>query len=526
MKLSWNRTSLIGRELSAGVLGLAALAVGTVLLVLPVLADDAAESVSAARLSSVDGQVQISQGSQVLADQAVANTPLFEGTRVVTGDNGRAEIQLEDGSVARLSPNSSLTLKALQGQGGAGDAEIVLESGLGYFELQGAGQTGTVRIRFGDAVVTAGGFSVLRINLDNPPGELAVFSGNAHLENGNAAAADLHGGESVALSGADAANYVINESIEPDSWDSWNSDRDQVLSAEASSKTPATTGFADSNNPAWNDLDANGNWYNVPGQGNIWSPYDASDPGWDPYGNGDWMAGPQGGYFWVSGYPWGYLPYQCGNWNYYDAFGWGWAPGQGGCSPWWGRGFFRPNIGIGFGGYRPPLPPHPRPRPPIGHGEMAGPYPMIAVNRRTSGVSGALPVRNAGTPVVIAGHSVQAFRPLTPRPQYDHSASVFVNRTPYQGTRTVGGQGAAIEPGAGGGRPAYSPRAYSPNSTAARTPSTGSFSQPAPAPRSAPSGGYSGGGGSAGHSSGGGYSGGGGGASHPSGGGGGGGSHR
>ena len=171
-------------------------------------ADDTPQVVSAARLSSVDGQVQISQGNQVISDQAVANAPLFEGTRVTTGDDGRAEIQLEDGSVARLSPNSSLTLTALHGQGGAGDSEISLDTGLGYFELRGAGRGGTIRIGFGDSVVTAGGFTVVRISLDNPPGELAVFSGNAHIERGSAMTVDLHGGESVALNGADRATMT------------------------------------------------------------------------------------------------------------------------------------------------------------------------------------------------------------------------------------------------------------------------------------------------------------------------------
>ena len=36
---------------------------------------------------------------------------------LATGDDGRAEIQFEDGSVARISPDSSLTLSALRGQG-------------------------------------------------------------------------------------------------------------------------------------------------------------------------------------------------------------------------------------------------------------------------------------------------------------------------------------------------------------------------------------------------------------------------
>jgi hypothetical protein len=473
-------------------------------------ADDTPQVVSAARLSSVDGQVQISQGNQVISDQAVANAPLFEGTRVTTGDDGRAEIQLEDGSVARLSPNSSLTLTALHGQGGAGDSEISLDTGLGYFELRGAGRGGTIRIGFGDSVVTAGGFTVVRISLDNPPGELAVFSGNAHIERGSAMTVDLHGGESVALNGADPSHYDMSESIEPDSWDTWNSDRDQVLAAEGSSRTAATQGFADSGNPAWNDLDANGNWYNVPGQGNIWSPYAASDAGFDPYGSGYWMWTPQFGYLWVSGYSWGYLPYQCGNWNFYDSFGWGWAPGMGGCAPWWSGGYYGLNIGLIPGGYRPPL--RPRPRQPIGPGR---PHPILAVNRQPSGGIGGLPLRDRAGTVVIAGHTVQAFRPLSPRPQYNHSAPGFMNRTVANmpGTRT----GPVTGPSYGTSRPASTFGGYAPRPTSGSQHSS-MPSRPAP-------GGYAGGGMPAGHSApmGGGGSSGGGGAAH---GGGGGGSHR
>ena len=57
------------------------------------------------------------------------------------------------------------------------------------------------------------------------------------------------------------------------------------------------------------------------------------------------MWTPGYGYLWVSGYPWGYMPFQCGAWNFYDGFGWGWAPGMGGCRPWWGMGFYGgPNL--------------------------------------------------------------------------------------------------------------------------------------------------------------------------------------
>jgi len=517
-----NRGWMAWRWPGAGVLGLAAFAVGTILMAQCLRAEDAPQAARAARLSSVDGQVRISQGGEVLADRALANTPLFEGTQVATSEDGRAEIQFEDGSVARLAPNSTLTLTVLRGQGATGDAEAVLEDGLGYFELQGKGHAGPIRVRFGESTVTAGGLAVLRINLDHPPGELAVFSGNAHLESANSLALDLHGGESAALDGAGGSQSRLAESIEPDSWDSWNADRDQVLTAEAAARTGATNTLPDSSNPAWSDLDANGSWYNVPDQGYVWSPNEAAEAGWDPYGNGYWMWTPRFGYIWVSRASWGYMPYQCGLWNYYDSFGWGWSPGMGGCQTWWDRGYYGgPFIGVGFGGYRPPLRPWPpRRHPPGGGGGGLGPHPMLAVNRSHSGGTAGLPMRDRTAPVTIAGHTVAPLHTLSARPQYDHSASGFVNRTQpgYSGAAgRVSGPARATGSTYNGSHPANS---FAPRSSA------GSGSHYAPAPSHA----YSGGGASAGHSSGGGSSaghssGGGGGGSHGGGGSSGGGSH-
>src|SRR5271165_106991 len=357
----------------------------------------------AVRLSSVDGQVQVSAGGQVLADQAVANTPLFEGSQIATGDDGRAEIQFEDGSVARIPPDSSLTLTVLRP---GGETEMELEAGMGYFELQD-GNHGAVRVRFESSLVTVSGFTVLRVKLDEGPAELAVFSGNAHVDGTNGTSLDLRGGQSVTLGSLNVA-----DAIQPDSWDAWNGDRDQAMTAEDVGSTPATSGVPDSNNPAWSDLNANGTWYNVPDQGYVWSPYDASNPGWDPYGEGYWMGTPSYGYVWVSGYSWGYMPYQCGAWNWYNSFGWGWAPG--GCSPWWGGGpgwVF--NVGYVPAWYRLPDRPHyprpvsprpmpyspvvnPTPHPPIGLRPVA---PVISVNRRESPGVTVLPPREPNRPV-------------------------------------------------------------------------------------------------------------------------------
>jgi len=440
-----------------GLLRLAAVFCGLFLLVPSLRADDnepdSAPAARAVRLSYVEGEVHLYQGSELVADRAVANTPLFEGARIDTGNDGRAEVQFEDGSVARLSPESSVTLSVLKGLSANSerDAEILLNGGLVYFELQGESDSNHVKVRFGHAELTAGGFTVLRINTDKAPGEVAVFSGNAHLEGGANPTLDLHGGESVALNAADPNGYNLAQTIEPDSWDSWNSDRDQQVNSEAGDQTAATENQPDNKNPAWNDLDANGNWYNVPDQGYVWTPNEAaSNPDWDPYDNGYWMNSPGYGYMWVSGYPWGYLPYQCGAWNYYNTFGWGWAPGS--CNPWWGGGSgWVINIGYAPPRYRYPVRPRPRnPRPMAGH-EI--PRPLIAVNRRgqTPGNTMPAPRDKTGT-IMIAGRAVNPLRPIQqPRVPYNHPVPVFntrpgINQPGSTGNPRTGFQGGNSAP--------------------------------------------------------------------------------
>ena len=377
--------------------------------------------VRAARLSFVEGKVQITQGNQILASSAPVNTPLFEGTVISTKDNGQAEIQFDDGTIARISPNSSLEIPVLRQRDGLANTEVEVQSGLAYLELQGNNPKSQVTARFGDSSVTASGFTVLRIDMDNPPGEVAVFSGNAHLERGNTLSLDLRGGESVALNSSDSNQYNLADTIEPNSWDAWNADRDQELSSQQSAKTAATEAQPNSSNPAWSDLDANGNWYNVPGQGYVWSPNDATSSDWQPYGCGSWVWNPQYGYVWASCDSWGYMPYNSGSWGYYDGFGWGWAPGFG--YPWWNNGIFVINIINSPFRFQPPHRPHGGPVHP--HGPTPRGFvqsnPVIAVNRIPKTPAGSNPVRMAGGPVTIAGNRVEPLRPLSPRPIYNHT---------------------------------------------------------------------------------------------------------
>src|ERR1700684_4507300 len=88
--------------------GLTALACA--LLALPALADSQARIV---RLSDVQGSVQIDKNAGLGYENAFDNLPVTQGTRLHTRDNGRAEIEFEDGSTMRITPNTTVEFNKL-----------------------------------------------------------------------------------------------------------------------------------------------------------------------------------------------------------------------------------------------------------------------------------------------------------------------------------------------------------------------------------------------------------------------------
>ena len=339
-----------------------------------------ASNVRAVRLSYVEGKVQVFNGADTAFNEALLNMPAVEGLRFVTGDDGRVEIQFEDGSVARITPNSSVTLTELhRNSDGSTVTTIDAASGLTYYELNG--RAGQYNVRFGPNTVTPVDSAVFRINLDGNPVDLAVTHGVVHIGDGQNLSLDVHTNHSVHFDSEDPGEYQQLQSVAADTWDQWNSDRDQAL---ATLEENATTARASTGNPddaAWNDLDYYGDWYNVPGYGTGWSPAGVGES-WDPFGVGAWGYYTGVGYTWISAYPWGWWPYHCGAWNWFGGYGWMWFPG--------GCGFGA--TGVGWYPYaavwhcppnyktplRPKIPPaHDLPP----HGRLPHPDPLVAVNR-------------------------------------------------------------------------------------------------------------------------------------------------
>lgn len=315
------------RPLASGAgLGVAALLVFFGLLP-SARADD---QIRAVRLSNVVGSVQLVNGPDSQFSQAYLNMPLIQGSTLKTGEDGRAEIQLEDGSVARLTPNSSATLSVLSRGADGTNTELDLLTGLTYVEMSGTANARFV-VRFGPNEVISPAPAKFRVNLDGNPVEFAVLDGSAHLSNGAAYAVDVRSNETVRFDADDSSRYFLAQGVDSDSWDQWNADRDQAMSQMAAQQTREAIGSGNAD-PSYSDLDYYGNWYASNDGTNYWVP-DGAGAGWDPYGSGYWgYYGSGGGYVWISGYPWGWAPYHCGTWNYFDPY-WGWVPG--GCRNNW-----------------------------------------------------------------------------------------------------------------------------------------------------------------------------------------------
>ncbi len=351
-------------------------------------------SVRAVRLSNVEGGVQIFNGTDSSFDQAQPNMPVVEGMRLVTGDGGRVEIQFEDGSVARVTPDSSVTLSELRRNGdGSTVTTIDVNSGLSYYELNG--RAGQYTVRFGPNTVTPVDSSIFRINLDSNPVDLAVTHGTVHVSDGQNLALDLRTNHSIHFDTESLGQYDLVQSVAADTWDQWNSDRDQALAALEQNVTTARASTGNPDDPAWNDLDYYGDWYNIPGYGTAWSPSGVGS-GWDPFGSGSWGYYSGVGYTWISGYPWGWWPYHCGAWSWFNTFGWMWFPGNCGFGA-YGVGWY-PYVPIWHAppNYGPPV----RPRyPPIHSRPPRGPIQytnrLIAVNR---GEQSAQQFRALGAP--------------------------------------------------------------------------------------------------------------------------------
>jgi hypothetical protein len=286
--------------------------------VLPCFADS---QVRIVRLSDVQGDVQVDRKTGQGYEKAFLNLPITQGMKIRTGISGRAEIQFEDSSSLRITPDTVIEIPQLSlRDSGAKVSEIHLQEGTAYINFLGS-KDDELSLTFVRQRVALSHAAHFRVDVGDTDAAVAVFKGEVEVA-GPSESVQVGKNHTASFDLLDNDRHQLAKNIEEEPFDSWDkrqNDYDELYAAKAQSNySPYAYGNS--------DLNYYGNFLNMPGYGMLWQPYLAG-AGWDPFMNGAWAFNPGFGYGWVSGYPWGWTPYHSGSWIFIPQRGWAWQPG-------------------------------------------------------------------------------------------------------------------------------------------------------------------------------------------------------
>ena len=296
---------------SAVVLAAAACA----LLALPALADSQARIV---RLSDVQGSVQIDKNTGLGFENAFLNLPVTQGAQLKTLENGRAEVEFEDGSTLRLAPSTSIEFSTL-GLSDAGKHQSVINLSEGMVYVNWLGKSGDqLTLNFSHEQVALDHAAHFRVDASAEAANLAVFKGDVEAD-GPGGKVMVSKNKTATFDAANNDQYTLESKITEAPLDTW--DKESIAYHDQYAKNNSSPyGYGAS------DLGYYGSYTNVSGYGTMWQPF-FTGVGWDPFMDGVWSWYPGYGYMFASAYPWGWMPYYYGNWMYVPGFGWMWQPG-------------------------------------------------------------------------------------------------------------------------------------------------------------------------------------------------------
>jgi hypothetical protein len=276
------------------------------------------------RLSLVQGDVRLTRDShgdpltdpKAAWETAVLNLPIRQGYVLAT-DNGRAEVEFENGATAFLSENTVLEFYDLSLQDGARTTRLVLRQGTASFYVNPADDD-YFSVTGGDFTVEATSRTEFRLDNYDDGSAVDVLQGRVSaLHKGNTT--PLEKGQSLSMkAGDDTLN--TGRLSENDEFDRWVSGRiDSVTTAtNAALQYTSSPSYAS----GFGDLNTYGSWFSCGGSGYGWRPFGAG-AAWSPFTMGQWIWDPGFGWTWISSEPWGWAPYHYGGWLFDTSCG-GW----------------------------------------------------------------------------------------------------------------------------------------------------------------------------------------------------------
>ena len=270
------------------------------------------------RLSEVRGSVQMDRGDGY--EKTFLNMPVIESSKLKTGEDGRAEVEFEDGSALRIVPNSEVEFTRLAlGDDGQKLSTMQLAAGTAYVNFRGK-KGDEFTLNFGRESVALTEPAHFRVDMGNDEATLAVFKGRVNV-NGQSGPFEVADKRSVTFD-IHSDRYDIAKNYAEDAYDDWDQQQSEYHDRYAATHSDVSSPYA----YGMSDLNYYGNYMVVPGYGTVWQPY-FLDASWSPFQDGGWAWYPGYGYMWVSAYPWGWMPYRYGNWAFVPGYGWVWQPG-------------------------------------------------------------------------------------------------------------------------------------------------------------------------------------------------------
>jgi len=296
---------------------------------------------NAARIQRVDGEVALNNSTSAETTdenwiEARPNQPFTVGDKIYTRENSRASLAFTGRNFARLDPNTSLDVLSLSDR----RTQLALRDGSAIFDVGylAPGEMFEVATPYGAVDLQQPG--LYNVGIDDGNVLVSVLSGLAQVV-GLGGSGQISKGEVLRLIGQTAsdvvlsridgrdAGYLVDDYYGyqyPQYYDGRYSDYNAYLNDPNyfdPYRRTSSYQYVNSYIPGLSDLDDYGNWQNLNGYGNAWSP--RVDNGWSPYQDGYWMNDHPYGPTWVSAEPWGYAPYHYGRWaNVGDR--WYWIP--------------------------------------------------------------------------------------------------------------------------------------------------------------------------------------------------------
>ena len=194
------------------------------LLATPLFADSLARIV---RLSDVQGNVQIDRRTGDGFESALDNLPVTEGVRIATKDDGRVEIEFEDGSTLRLTPNSAVefTRLSLRDSGGK-NTEVDLGEGTAYFNID-LGKRDDFAVTLGHRTINLQRSARFRATVDRSQALISVRHGEVEVQESNTEPVTISKNKTGTFDLTDPDRYNVAGGYEEGLDEDWNDDQDQ-----------------------------------------------------------------------------------------------------------------------------------------------------------------------------------------------------------------------------------------------------------------------------------------------------------